>query len=68
MTSRAARTVLIVLGIAALLVGAVWGGQGLGLIPGSFMTGDRTWFYIGLGVAFVGLVLLLIGLRRPKGN
>ena len=49
MTSRAARTVLIVIGVIALLVGIVWGGQGLGVIPGSFMTGDRTWFYIGLG-------------------
>jgi len=55
-----------VIGVIALLVGNVWGGQGLGVIPGSFMTGDRTWFYIGLGVAFVGLVLLLIGLRRRK--
>jgi LPXTG-motif cell wall-anchored protein len=66
MTSRTARIVLIVLGVIALLVGIVWGGQGLGVIPGSFMTGDRTWFYIGLGVAFVGLVLLLVGLRRRK--
>jgi len=64
--SRSARTVLTVIGVIALLVGNVWGGQGLGVIPGSFMTGDRTWFYIGLGVAFVGLVLLLIGLRRRK--
>jgi hypothetical protein len=66
--SRAVRTVMIVIGVVALLVGIVWGGQGLGVIPGSFMTGDRTWFYIGLGVAFVGLVLLLIGLRRPKAG
>ena len=64
--SRAVRTVMIVIGVIALLVGIVWGGQGLGVIPGSFMTGDRTWFYIGLGVVIVGLVLLLIGLRRPK--
>jgi len=64
--SRAVRTVMIVVGVIALLVGIVWGGQGLGVIPGSFMTGDRTWFYIGLVVGFVGLVLLLIGLRRPR--
>jgi hypothetical protein len=68
MTSRAARIVLIVLGVIALLAGIVWSGQGLGVIPGSFMTGDRTWFYIGLVVAFVGLVLLLVGLRRSKPN
>jgi len=64
--NRAARTVLTVVGVIALLVGIVFGGQGLGLIPGSFMTGDRTWFYIGLVLAFVGVVLLLVALRRSK--
>lgn len=67
MNNRAARTVMTVAGVIVLLVGIVFGGQGLGLIPGSFMTGDRTWFYIGLVLAFVGLVLLLLGLRRRKG-
>ncbi|MEP6843108.1 MAG: hypothetical protein ABJA11_06280 [Pseudolysinimonas sp.] len=66
--NRVARTTLTVLGVIALLIGVVFGGQGLGLIPGSFMTGDRTWFYIGLVFAFVGIVLLLVGLRRPKGD
>jgi LPXTG-motif cell wall-anchored protein len=65
---RGDRIVVIVAGVILLLVGIVFGGQGLGLIPGSFMTGDRTWFYIGLGLAFVGLVLLLIALRRPKSG
>lgn len=62
--NRIARTVMTVVGVIALLVGIVFGGQGLGLIPGSFMTGDRTWFYIGLVLAFVGVVLLLVALRR----
>ena len=66
--NRVARIVMIVVGVLALLVGIVWGGQGLGLIPGSVMTGDRTWFYIGLVLAFVGVVLLLIALRRPKSG
>jgi hypothetical protein len=64
--SRVLRIVLIVVGVLALLVGVTFGGQGLGLIPGSIMTGDRFWFYVGLVVAFVGIVLLLVGLRRPK--
>lgn len=66
--SRVARTIMVVVGVIAVLVGVVFGGQGLGLIPGSIMTGDRTWFYIGLVVAFVGVVLLLLGLRRSKSN
>jgi preprotein translocase subunit SecE len=66
--NRVVRTVMIVVGVLALLVGIVWGGQGLGVIPGSVMTGDRTWFYTGLVLAFVGVVLLLIAFRRRKSG
>jgi hypothetical protein len=67
MNSRVARIALTVVGVVAILGGAVWIGQGSGLIPGSFMTGDRTWFVIGLVVAFVGVVLIVIA-RRGRGN
>ena len=65
MTSSTARTVLIAVGVIALLIGGVFAGQGLNLIPGSFMTGDRTWLYIGLIIAAVGIILMVLGLRRP---
>jgi hypothetical protein len=52
------------IGIVALLVGLLWVGQGLGYLPGSFMTGSMQWFWIGLVVAVLGLVLLVRGLRR----
>jgi hypothetical protein len=68
MTNRVARTALIVIGVIALGTGAVWVGQGLGLIPGSVMTGDRMWFNIGLIVGLVGIVLLALGIRRPRGS
>ena len=64
-TSSTARTVLTAVGVIALLIGGVFAGQGLNLIPGSFMTGDRTWLYIGLIIAVVGVILIVIGLRRP---
>ncbi len=64
MSSSGARIVLIVLGLIALIAGAIWVGQGMGLIPGSFMTGDRTWLVIGLIVGLVGIVLLALGFRR----
>jgi hypothetical protein len=67
MNSRAARIVLAVAGGFAILLGAIWIGQGSGLLPGSFMTGDRTWFVIGLVVAFVGVVLIVIA-RRRRGS
>ena len=63
--SRGARPVLVVIGAIALVTGGVWMGQGMNLIPGSFMTGDRTWLLIGLVVAVVGLGLIASGLRRP---
>ena len=62
--SRGARLALIVVGAIAVVTGAVWVGQGANLIPGSFMTGDRTWLAVGLVVAVVGLVLVATGLRR----
>ena len=67
MNSRAARMALVVIGVIALLVGAVFAGQGIGLIPGSFMTGSRTWLDIGVIVAIVGIVLIVLGVRR-KGR
>lgn len=69
MTSRAGRLALIIIGVAALLIGVVFAGQGANLIPGSSMTGDRTWLYIGLALAVVGVVLLILGIRRrPSGR
>ena len=54
-----------VVGGLVLLAGAVFAGQGLGYIPGSYMTGDIKWFWIGSGMVVVGLALGVVGLRRP---
>ncbi|HEY8816246.1 MAG TPA: hypothetical protein VIP57_14220 [Candidatus Dormibacteraeota bacterium] len=60
------RTGLGVLGVLVLLIGAVFAGQGLGFIPGSVMTGDMKWFWIGAVMVVVGLVLGYFGFsRRP---
>lgn len=61
--SHGARLALIVVGAIALIIGAVWIGQGSNLIPGSFMTGSGMWLGIGLVVALVGVVLLVLGVR-----
>jgi glucose dehydrogenase len=54
----------VVLGAVIALVGLLFAGQGLDLVPGSFMTGDRTWFWVGLALVVVGVVLVVAGLRR----
>lgn len=64
--TRTLRTILIVLGSIALVAGAIFAGQGMGAIPGSFMTGDRTWLIVGLIMAFLGVALILFGTNRSK--
>jgi len=66
MQARSTSWMSIVLGVVALAIGGLWIGQGLGFIPGSFMTGDPTWFYIGLVVAVVGIVLIALALARSR--
>ena len=65
MTSGIGRMTLITVGVIALILGGIWTGQGMNLIPGSFMTGSRMWLSIGLILAIVGIILIVLGLRRP---
>ena len=56
-----------ILGVLILLAGAVFAGQGLGFIPGSYMSGDIKWFWIGSVMVVVGLALGAAGfLGRPR--
>ena len=64
MASKGARIGLAGLGAMVGLVGCVFAGQGLNLIPGSFMTGNRQWFYIGVVMAVIGLVLVVLAARK----
>ena len=50
--------------VILVLVGLLWIFQGLGLVGGSFMTGEREWLYIGLVVAIAGAALFAWTLRR----
>ena len=55
----------VVVGIVLVLIGAVWFGQGIGVIHGSFMTGQAVWAVIG-GVAVLFGLSLLAGARRGR--
>ena len=45
--------------IVLILVGGVWFFQGVGVIEGSFMTGEAVWAVIGAACVMAGLALLL---------
>ncbi len=63
------------LGVLAIVVGAVWTLQGLNILTDSRMSDNKTWALVGPIVAFVGLILIIIGVRlrsrakrvRPPG-
>jgi hypothetical protein len=55
-------------GAGVALAGVVWLGQGLGLIPGSFMTGDPFWAGAGAVAVVVGGALAWSGRHRPSGS
>ena len=59
--------VLRIIGIAALLTGLLWIGQGVGLVDwprSSFMIDQRPWAWRGAVLAVVGIGLLLWSRRR----
>ena len=61
------KTLLLILGIAALLMGCLWIGQGLGLIhwpASSFMIDQRPWTWRGAALAVVGVALIFVTGRR----
>ncbi len=59
---------VVVIAALVLLVGAVFAGQGLGYIPGSFMTGDIRWFWIGGAMVIAGLATVAVTLLRPPNR
>jgi hypothetical protein len=57
-------TVLVVVGVVLILLGATWTLQGLGYIKGSVMTDVTLWAVIGPIVVVIGLVIAVFGIRR----
>lgn len=61
------KTLLLVLGVAALLMGLLWIGQGSGLImwpSSSFMLDQRPWMMWGAILAVAGVVMIIFARRR----
>lgn len=55
------RRILNVLGVLVFLTGAVWFFQGIGVLPGSYMTGQIQWAINGTVAMLVGVALLVPG-------
>ena len=57
-----------VFGILLILIGCVWFFQGIGVLPGSVMTGQTKWAVYGGVAIVVGIALLRANRRggRPK--
>jgi hypothetical protein len=60
------RTSRLFFALLAALVGAVWLGQGLGYIGGSFMTGSAFWAVVGAVLLVLAGVLVVLEVRRPR--
>lgn len=53
------------LGVVLVLLGGLWLLQGIGVLPGSFMTGQTQWAVYGAIAIVVGAGLLILARRRP---
>jgi hypothetical protein len=60
------RVIWLVVGALAVAVGALWTLQGLNVVGGSGMSGNKIWAVIGPLLALVGLVLIVVGSRRRR--
>lgn len=60
------KVVLLVVGVLLIAIGAVWFFQGIGSLAGSPMTGVSFWAFAGGASFVIGLVVLLLGLRRRQ--
>jgi hypothetical protein len=47
------------LALIVLAIGALWSLQGVGVVGGSFMTGQSQWLYVGIVTMVVGLAGLV---------
>ncbi|MFN8372784.1 MAG: hypothetical protein U0694_07895 [Anaerolineae bacterium] len=57
-----------ILGIVLGLMGLVWTLQGVGLLPGSFMSNDPKWAVIGVIFIVIGVGLVVWDSRRSRAG
>ena len=57
------RSLLTVIAVLCDVTGGVWILQGIGVLPGSFMTGQIVWAAIGAVLLFISGLLLWVAYR-----
>jgi hypothetical protein len=62
------RGLLTTIAILCDLTGIVWILQGIGVLPGSFMTGEIVWAAIGAVLLFVSGLLLWVAYRPSSST
>jgi len=60
------RYVLLIAGGLMILMGGAWLLQGIGILPGSFMTGQVFWAVMGAVFMAVGGLLVFAGFRLNR--
>ena len=53
-------------GVLLCIVGMIWILQGMGMLRGSFMTGEALWAWMGAACVLFALPLLTLGIRSRQ--
>lgn len=56
----------VIVGVLMCIVGGVWFMQGIGVLKGSFMTGQTFWTVIGVILIVAGLRMIMRGVRPSQ--
>ena len=62
------RLVIKIAATLLILAGIMWFLQGMDIVPGSAMTGDRKWALIGAASVVAGVVAWIFAARRPAAR
>ena len=60
------KTIVLIVGVLAVVAGLVWSVQGAGIFPypaSSFMINQSRWIWIGLATALGGVILVILSRR-----